>query len=79
MLGRGKNADSRKKQQNVGASTITIKGIAWSLGAEDQPYFRNRVTFPLPTRPGKSSGSPLVEWEADACTWHQMSSLTSNI
>lgn len=83
MLVRGKRV-LEEKQKSVGVYPRTIEGITWSFETEDQPYFRNCVTFPLSTRPEKSSGLQLVEWEADTCMLQQISLLrwqrvTSNI
>lgn len=65
----------KEKQKSVGVCPRTIEGIAQSFETEDQPYFRNCVTFPLSTRPEKSSGLQLVEWEADTCMLQQISLL----
>lgn len=74
MLVRGKCV-VEEKQKSVGACPRTIKGITQSFETEDQPYFRNCVTFPLSTRPEKSSGLQLVEWEADTRMLQQISLL----
>jgi len=65
----------RKSKKSVGVCPRTIEGITRSVETEDQPYFRNCVTFPLSTRPEKSSGLQLVEWEADTCMLQQISLL----
>lgn len=82
MLVRGKRV--LKKKKSVGVCPRTIKETVQNFETEDQPYFRNCVTFPLSIRPEKSSGLQLVEWEADTCMLQQISLLrwqcvTSNI
>lgn len=73
MLVRGKRVLEEKKQQkSVGVCPRAIEGTTWSLETEDQLYLRNCVTFPLSTRPEKSSGLQLVEWEADTCMLQQI-------
>lgn len=73
MLVRGKRVLEEKKQQkSVCVCPRAIEGTTWSLETEDQPYFRNCVTFPLSARPEKSSGLQLVEWEADTCMLQQI-------
>lgn len=74
MLVRGKHV-LEEKQKSVGVCPGTIEGITRSFETEDQPYFRNCVTFRLSTRPEKSSGLQLVEWEADTCMLQQISLL----
>lgn len=59
MLVRGKRV-LKENQKSVGVCPRTIEGITWSFEMEDQPYFRNCVSFPLSTRPEKSSGLQLV-------------------
>lgn len=72
MLVRGKRVlEEKKEQKSVGVCPRAVEGTTWSLETEDQ-YFRNCVTFPLSTRPEKSSGLQLVEWEADTCMSQQI-------
>lgn len=73
MLVRGKCVLEEKKQQKgVGVCPRAVGATTWDLEKEDQAYFRNSVTFPLSTRPEKSSGLQLVEWEADTCMLQQI-------